>query len=582
MIKPFQKWVLACLVAIAFLAPLKFGTPVVIQSLLVPPVGGWEWLFFSWPNQLVAIFVFAALVWLVLDPGRLAARVDTLFVLPLIWLVALTVSIPGSINRQVSADTFVYFAVCVWLFYTAAWYVRDGAVAAQVFGGLGLATVLVCLMALQQYLGGLEETRAFAALYLDPSTIPADLALRMKSNRVFAWFFGYPNALAGYLVLVFAPVFAWIWARARRWDGRVKWVTLVLMAGLMIVCLVLTGSRGGLLAFAAMGVTALGLLSLGRGQGITLVGGAVLALLVVGFVAQRSGLVRGGMDSVGSRLDYWRGAAAIARDHRWTGTGPGTFGSIYPTYKTTRSEEARLVHNDFLQMWSDSGMLAGIVFAALWLVAVRDAFRLARERLGDAAAVAICAALVGWVVHGVVDFDLYVPGVALPAFLLLGALQGLKELPDWSPVQPRSRSRVPVAIVCLGVAGAVVWHEAHSLSAAFHHGEALALKSVNPVGALAEARRAVNLDPGNGHYLQTAGELALAQGQAGEAVAFFEAAVRHDPYRAWNQFLLASAKHAAGADQSEVVNHLKRAVELNPTEPRYRRELAVAKERVRQ
>ena len=111
---------------------------------------------------------------------------------------------------------------------------------------------------------------------------------------------------------------------------------------------------------------------------------------------------------------------AIARDHFWLGTGPGTFGSIYPKYKTAQTEEAQLVHNNFLEMWSDSGLPAFIVFAALWLLAIKDGFRLAGQRRGDVGAVAVCAALTGWVVHGLVDFDLYVPGVAIPAFLLLG------------------------------------------------------------------------------------------------------------------------------------------------------------------
>jgi hypothetical protein len=40
----------------------------------------------------------------------------------------------------------------------------------------------------------------------------------MTSNRVFGPFV-YPNALAGFLVVAFAPVLAWIWVRARGWDA---------------------------------------------------------------------------------------------------------------------------------------------------------------------------------------------------------------------------------------------------------------------------------------------------------------------------------------------------------------------------
>src|SRR5439155_23649667 len=128
----------------------------------------------------------------------------------------------------------------------------------------------------------------------------------------------------------------------------------------------------------------------------------------------------------------------------------------YPKYKTAATEEAQLVHNSFLQMWSDSGVVAFVTFALLWLVALRDAFALARQRAGDAAAIAVCAALGGWVVHSLVDFDLYVPGVAMPAFLLLGVLQGLKELPQVKPVVPRERTRLAVSVICVVAVAAVL------------------------------------------------------------------------------------------------------------------------------
>ena len=193
----------------------------------------------------------------------------------------------------------------------------------------------------------------------------------------------------------------------------------------------------------------------------------VLALGVVVALARHGGLLHFGTGSLEARTDYWRGAIRIIKDHPWIGTGPGTFGSIYPMYKTALTEEAAAVHNSFLQMWSDSGILAFLAFGVLWIVAVRDSFRLSRERVGDVAAAAICGALVGWTVHGLVDFELYVPGVALPAFVLLGTLQGLKELPQTDTVPPRRRENWLVAGVCVVLVAAVLWIECRALAAAF-------------------------------------------------------------------------------------------------------------------
>ena len=200
---------------------------------------------------MLIIFIFASFIWLVLDRDRVLARVDLLFTLPLFFLLTQVLAAPTTICRQTTLDTLLLFAAGVLLFYAGAWYVRDGAATAQIFGGLTLATLFVCLLAMQQHFGGLAETRAYAALYVDAAHVPKDFLLRMSSTRVFGSLV-YPNALAGFLVVAFAPTLVWIWVRARGWDARVKWIALIFAGGVMLFCLVLTGSRGGFMAFGVM------------------------------------------------------------------------------------------------------------------------------------------------------------------------------------------------------------------------------------------------------------------------------------------------------------------------------------------
>jgi len=47
------------LAAVAFLAPLKFGAPSIVQWAITPPTSVVEAVYFTWPNQLAIIFVFA-------------------------------------------------------------------------------------------------------------------------------------------------------------------------------------------------------------------------------------------------------------------------------------------------------------------------------------------------------------------------------------------------------------------------------------------------------------------------------------------------------------------------------------------
>src|SRR5882724_1430708 len=268
--KELKNWFVFGLAAVAFLTPLKFGAPTMVQAGIAPPDGVAEWLYFTWPNELCIILIFAGFIWLVLDPERMLARVDLLFVLPLLFLLTQALAVPGTICPQATIDTLMLFAAGVLLFYVSAWYVRDGAATAHIFGGLTLATLFACIMAMQQHFGGLEETRNFAATHLDVAKAPKDFLLRMTSNRVFGSFF-YPNALAGFLVVAFAPTLTWIWVRARGWDARIKWVTLMLAGAAMMFCLVWTGSRGGVVAFGAMVLTVLWCLAPKGGLRMTVV-----------------------------------------------------------------------------------------------------------------------------------------------------------------------------------------------------------------------------------------------------------------------------------------------------------------------
>src|SRR5579871_2774893 len=355
--KRFANWCVFGLAAIAFLAPLKFGVPVITQAGIPPPGDIAEWLYFSWPNEICIILIFGGFIWLVLDRERMLARVDLLFVLPLLWLLIQVPAIPRTICPQSTLDTLMLFAACVLVFYVGAWYVRDGAAAARVFGGLSLATLFVCVVAMQQHFGGLQQTREYAATHVDAAHTPKDFLLRMSSNRVFGPFV-YPNALAGFLVVAFAPTLAWVYARGRNWKIGVKWLVLIFTGGVMVFCLVLTGSRGGVVAFGVMAVVVFWCLTPKGGQRVAIVVvGLLVALIGVLVLGQRGGAHRGSASSLEARTDYWHGAMSIVKDHPWVGTGPGTFGSIYPKYKTALTEEAQAVHNNYLQMWSDSGIL---------------------------------------------------------------------------------------------------------------------------------------------------------------------------------------------------------------------------------
>lgn len=187
----------------------------------------------------------------------------------------------------------------------------------------------------------------------------------LPGGRVFSTI-GQPNALAAYLVLGLAPA----GYLARMATGARRAGLLAGTAGIT-VALVLTLSRGGLVALVVMGVLSSGLLA-GRRRL------AAAAAVVVAAAAAAFALARwrgeGGL-STRNHLDTWYVAARIALDQPILGTGQETFPDVFPVYSATLLSPDRVAyfsafrvesaHNVYLTMAASTGLLSLLAYLAL-------------------------------------------------------------------------------------------------------------------------------------------------------------------------------------------------------------------------
>jgi len=224
-------------------------------------------------------------------------------------------------------------------------------------------------------------------------------------------------------------------------------------------CLYWSGSKGGWLLMLGLGLIWLLRQPLNPNLKRTVVG---LALIVgiAGFFWRYSGFFEKGATSVGARFDYWRAAAHTALAHPVFGTGPGTFAIAYAKVKRPESEMSRLVHNDYLEQASDSGLPALVFYSAFILGALvfsAPKFSITEgtlpnpggkagnsagphsaqsktvagsqsveldKYLGRSMAFALWLGLLGWALQGLLEFGLYIPGLAWLAFAFMGLLLG--------------------------------------------------------------------------------------------------------------------------------------------------------------
>ena len=100
----------------------------------------------------------------------------------------------------------------------------------------------IVVYGIYQYFWGLEETRRFIMDRPDlAKNLPPTYLSRMESDRIFSTFV-YPNTLAGFLLLLYPVVF--FFANS----GKIlQKITGLVILGLTVSCIGLTGSIGGLI-----------------------------------------------------------------------------------------------------------------------------------------------------------------------------------------------------------------------------------------------------------------------------------------------------------------------------------------------
>ncbi|MEY2465832.1 MAG: hypothetical protein QOD03_353, partial [Verrucomicrobiota bacterium] len=229
----------------------------------------------------------------------------------------------------------------------------------------------------------------------------------------------YPNALAGAVLLIFPAAMVLIWNGTRRLRGLIRAMAIGLILFLGGAALLWSGSKSGWLIAILLGVLCFWRMPwpVGVKRGVLL---ALVIIGLVGFGIRFHSYFQKGATSVVARFDYWRAAGQITVQHPVVGSGPGTFQRPYADLKSPEAEMARLTHNDYLQQFSDSGLIGGISYVSwiiLWISLVgRHVFKKNGLRF------AIFLGVLGWLVQGMTEFGLYVPALAWTAFALMGWL----------------------------------------------------------------------------------------------------------------------------------------------------------------
>jgi O-antigen ligase len=251
-----------------------------------------------------------------------------------------------------------------------------------------------------------------------------------------------PNFASGFLAAAIFLTLGWMYTPSsplsRQGGARALSVAIV---SLMAVGMVLTGSRGGMLALA------FGSMVLIAGRNILYIllpAGAGLTGLVVSPNPWIERIVNLSQTDVFaySRLSIWKSALEIMKEYPLFGIGLGQYKYYSPRFAfpveshwARYSRVAETPHSEYLQVGAEMGVTGLVIFLTGIACLVVSSRTLLRNRSAeDRWRIApLLAALSAVLVHAAVDFPLQIPPITL---LLILAAAGLRlqgaEGPSWS------------------------------------------------------------------------------------------------------------------------------------------------------
>ena len=154
---------------------------------------------------------------------------------------------------------------------------------------------------------------------------------------------------------------------------------------------------------------------------------ALVPLVQVGADAllNRFGRSAENFSAPGNRATVWGDTLQLSREFPLTGSGLGTFASVYPT---VRSPNVRFyfahAHNDLLQFAAEAGWVAALWMALILAQLISRIAAAMRGRHGPLA-VGLAIGLSAALLHALIDFSFHLPANAATATILAGALWGL-------------------------------------------------------------------------------------------------------------------------------------------------------------
>jgi len=239
--------------------------------------------------------------------------------------------------------------------------------------------------------------------------------------------FPFPNDYAAWILIFIFPTGIYALFAKREWKSRVG-VGAIFTA--LFYSLILTKARGAWMGFTA----ALALIPFFRLKKLP-----VLLLIIVIFlfaVLVNKSLMSDilSMTSINDRKVMWENGVKIFKEHPIIGNGVNTF---FNEYKFIRQDADRgmgsYAHNCYLQMAADVGLIglaAFLVFLGAFIAKALRSLKHIKDTLYYTLTLGISLGIVAFLIHSLVDTNLYSLNLAALFWLSAGVLMAVVKLAE--------------------------------------------------------------------------------------------------------------------------------------------------------
>jgi len=365
--------------------------------------------------------------------GQIEARFFTLITVPaLAWLIFSSFSILAAGDGELVAFQLISMGQMLLLCWVVANSIENKVDVTWVITGFMLAMLFQAFVGIYQGatghplgLGFLTETAE-----VHKQELSVGLVSRVQGTL------GHPNSYAMYLMTVIPFLLGFLFSKTR--------LLFKVLAGIMvcigILALVFSLSRSAwinlLVIICIVLVLATRRKRIGLQAAIRLAGATALVLFGLSLFGPRIILSRLTSPDQGSayvRITLAQTALAVIKDHPWVGVGLNNYSVVVPKYGAPLFGHSPLVHNAFLLIAAETGVVGLIPFLGFLAVLLIQTWRIIKSAPNDTvwvAGVGLFSAFVALALHSMTDYALLGSLVFTQFWLLAGLSAALIRPPQ--------------------------------------------------------------------------------------------------------------------------------------------------------